>query len=243
MASAHDVTAGTQSAVSALAIGGSRQPLKCERQGCAVATQALERLPIVIRDPDVDMQGEALTPCALAIDAAHGRLALSLDDKTLYASCWGTGRFLQFDVSDPQKPVLKSDIRIGGIVKRAPHPARPGVPLSGGPQMVEFSRDCKRAYFSNSLYSPWDRQFYPEASAAGWSRPTSRPTARSRSTRSSSSTRRARGCGRTRSTSRAHARLPGRDAGLRDRRLPLGGAWRSSARRGSTSTGSGRWRS
>lgn len=92
---------------------------------------------------------------------------LSLDDKTLYASCWGTGRFLQYDVSDPHNPVRKSEIRLGGMVQRASHPARPGVPLSGGPQMVELSRDCQRAYFSNSLFSPWDRQFYP-GGLEGW---------------------------------------------------------------------------
>ena len=28
--------------------------------------------------------------------------------------------------------------------------------------MVEISRDGKRVYFTNSLYSPWDEQFYPE---------------------------------------------------------------------------------
>jgi selenium-binding protein 1 len=27
--------------------------------------------------------------------------------------------------------------------------------------MVELSRDGKRIYFTNSLYAPWDRQFYP----------------------------------------------------------------------------------
>ena len=29
------------------------------------------------------------------------------------------------------------------------------------PQMVEVSRDGKRVYFNNSLYSTWDEQFYP----------------------------------------------------------------------------------
>ncbi len=33
---------------------------------------------------------------------------------------------------------------------------------NGGPQMVEISRDGKRVYFTNSLYSPWDEQFYPD---------------------------------------------------------------------------------
>ena len=29
------------------------------------------------------------------------------------------------------------------------------------PQMVEISRDGKRVYWTNSLYSSWDDQFYP----------------------------------------------------------------------------------
>jgi selenium-binding protein 1 len=28
--------------------------------------------------------------------------------------------------------------------------------------MVEVSRDGRRIYFTNSLYSPWDEQFYPD---------------------------------------------------------------------------------
>jgi selenium-binding protein 1 len=28
--------------------------------------------------------------------------------------------------------------------------------------MVELSRDGRRVYFTNSLYAPWDAQFYPE---------------------------------------------------------------------------------
>ena len=28
--------------------------------------------------------------------------------------------------------------------------------------MVELSRDGRRVYFTNSLYAPWDAQFYPD---------------------------------------------------------------------------------
>jgi selenium-binding protein 1 len=45
-------------------------------------------------------------------------------------------------------------------VARASHPAADG-PLSGGPQMVEVSRDGRRVYLTNSLYRAWDEQFYP----------------------------------------------------------------------------------
>ena len=91
---------------------------------------------------------------------------LSMDDRFLYVSCWGTGDFHQYDVSDPFKPKLTGTVRIGGIVARASHPSKAG-PLSGGPQMVEVSRDGKRIYFTNSLYGAIDPQFYPDG-VKGW---------------------------------------------------------------------------
>ncbi len=87
---------------------------------------------------------------------------LSLDDRFLYVSCWGTGEFQQYDVSDPFHPRKTGSVRLGGIVRRAAHPKQPQTPLNGGPQMVEVSRDGRRIYFTNSLYAPWDAQFYPE---------------------------------------------------------------------------------
>ena len=90
---------------------------------------------------------------------------LSLDDRFLYVSCWGTGEMRQYDVSDPMAPRLAGSVKLGGVVRRAAHP-RSG-PLLGGPQMVEISRDGKRVYFTNSLYSAWDDQFYPDR-LTGW---------------------------------------------------------------------------
>jgi len=87
---------------------------------------------------------------------------LSLDDRSLYVSCWGTGEFIQYDVSDPANPKKTGSIHTGGIVRRAAHPKKPAQALNGGPQMVEISRDGKRVYWTNSLYSTWDNQFYPE---------------------------------------------------------------------------------
>jgi selenium-binding protein 1 len=92
---------------------------------------------------------------------------LSLDDRFLYVSCWGTGELRQYDVSDPFNPVLAATVRIGGIVRRAAHPAQPATPRNGGPQMVEVSRDGRRVYVTNSLYTPWDAQFYPDG-IDGW---------------------------------------------------------------------------
>ena len=92
---------------------------------------------------------------------------LSVDDRFLYVSCWGTGEFRQYDVSDPFNPKLTGSLHLGGIVRRASHPNKPDQPLNGGPQMVEVSRDGRRVYFTNSLYSPWDAQFYPDG-LKGW---------------------------------------------------------------------------
>ena len=82
---------------------------------------------------------------------------LSLDDRYLYVSCWGTGEFIQYDVTDPFNPKKISSFRLGGIVSRAAHPSKPAQPLNGGPQMVEISRDGKRIYFTNGLYTPVGR--------------------------------------------------------------------------------------
>lgn len=90
---------------------------------------------------------------------------LSLDDRFLYVSCWGTGELRQYDVSDPFHPRLTGSVHLGGVVRRAAH--RRSGPLRGGPQMVEVSRDGRRIYFTNSLYASWDEQFYPEG-VGGW---------------------------------------------------------------------------
>jgi selenium-binding protein 1 len=90
---------------------------------------------------------------------------LSLDDRFLYVSCWGTGELRQYDVTDPFNPQLTGSVHLGGIVRKAAHPR--STALNGGPQMVEVSRDAQRLYVTNSLYLAWDAQFYPEG-IRGW---------------------------------------------------------------------------
>jgi selenium-binding protein 1 len=92
---------------------------------------------------------------------------LSVDDRMLYVSCWGTGELKQFDVSDPAAPREVGSLHLGGVVRGTPHPAAPDQRLAGGPQMVEISRDGRRVYLTNSLYGAWDDQFFP-AGVGSW---------------------------------------------------------------------------
>jgi selenium-binding protein 1 len=94
-------------------------------------------------------------------------LSLSLDDRFLYVSCWGTGELRQYDVTDPFHPKLTGCVQIGGMVRRAGHPAAADEPLNGGPQMMQLSRDGRRVYVTNSLYGAIDEQFYPDG-IRGW---------------------------------------------------------------------------
>jgi selenium-binding protein 1 len=91
---------------------------------------------------------------------------LSVDDRWLYVSCFGTGELKQYDVSDPHHPRETGSVSLGGIVRRTAHPAEPGLRLAGAPQMIEISRDGRRVYATNSLYASWDEIFYPDGVGA-----------------------------------------------------------------------------
>jgi methanethiol oxidase len=86
-------------------------------------------------------------------------LVLSMDDRFLYFSNWLHGDLRQYDVSDPQHPKLTGQLQLGGVLGRELDGKRA---LNGGPQMLQLSFDGRRLYVTNSLYSTWDNQFYPE---------------------------------------------------------------------------------
>ena len=123
------------------------------------AARKVIEIPAEPADPD---QLPPLLQGFKAVPPVVTDINLSLDDRFLYVSCWGTGEFQQYDVSDPFNPKLTGSVHLGGIVRKAPHPSQPETALNGGPQMVEVSRDGRRVYFTNSLYIPWDDQFYPD---------------------------------------------------------------------------------
>ena len=88
-----------------------------------------------------------------------------MDDRWLYFSNWLHGDVRQYDVSDPSKPRLTGQLWLGGVLGRSPEVR--GSRLTGGPQMLQLSLDCKRLYVTNSLFSSWDNQFYPQIAKQG----------------------------------------------------------------------------
>jgi len=123
----------------------------------------------VITIPAEPAQADDLPPALKpfgAVPPLVSDIDLSVDDRWLYVSCWGTGELKQYDVSDPFHPRETASVHIGGIVRREAHPAAPALLLGGGPQMVEISRDGRRIYVTNSLYAAWDEVFYPDGVGA-----------------------------------------------------------------------------
>jgi methanethiol oxidase len=128
------------------------------RDGDRWAARKVITIPAEPADPD--SLPPALQPFG-AVPPLVTDIDLSVDDRWLYVSCFGTGKLRQYDVADPFHPRETGSVTLGGIVARQSHPAAPGQPLGGGPQMVELSRDGKRVYVTNSLYAAWDDVFYP----------------------------------------------------------------------------------
>jgi len=102
-------------------------------------------------------------------------ILISLDDRFLYLSNWVQGDIRQYDISDPTKPKLVGQLYLGGsavnggsvtILEDDITPPEPltinGQRIYGAPQMLSLSLDGRRLYVTTSLFSPWDRQFYPE---------------------------------------------------------------------------------
>ena len=86
-------------------------------------------------------------------------LLVSMDDRFLYLTNWLHGDLRQYDISDPANPRLTGRLWLGGLLGK---PNDAGRELGGGPQMIQLSLDGRRLYVTNSLYSTWDNQFYPE---------------------------------------------------------------------------------
>nr|AYD88369.1 selenium-binding protein [Achaea janata] len=115
------------------------------------------------------------------INGLMGGIIISLDDKYLYTSLWMLARSGN-TITDPQHPKLTGRVQLGGVIasdpaikvledkelKERPQPITvKGKTLQGAAQMIQLSLDGKRLFVSSSLFSPWDKQFYPKMAAEG----------------------------------------------------------------------------
>uniref|UniRef100_L7MZT7 Methanethiol oxidase n=2 Tax=Anolis carolinensis TaxID=28377 RepID=L7MZT7_ANOCA len=104
-------------------------------------------------------------------------IVISLNDRFLYLSNWVHGDVRQYDITDPYCPKLVGQVFVGGSLQKGgpvtvledpeldcqPDPfVIQGRKVQGGPNMMQLSLDGKRLYVTNSLYTPWDKQFYPD---------------------------------------------------------------------------------
>ena len=99
---------------------------------------------------------------------------LSVDDRWLYVSCFGTGELKQYDVSDPFHPRETASVRLGGIVRREPHPAAPDMPLAAGRRWWRSAVTADGSMSPTRSTRPGTRSSTPTASGHGW--PSSTPT-------------------------------------------------------------------
>jgi selenium-binding protein 1 len=109
--------------------------------------------PVIATEP-VELEGWPIPVPGLMTD-----IVLSMDDRALYVSNWFHGDLHRYDVSDPAHPRLTGRLWLGGLLGKTGDAGRE---LTGGPQMLQLSLDGRRLYVTNSLYSTWDNQFYPE---------------------------------------------------------------------------------
>ena len=110
-------------------------------------------------EPVIDIESIELEGWPFPVPGLITDLLVSMDDRFLYFSNWLHGDLRQYDISDPANPKLTGQLWLGGVLGK---PDDSGRGLNGGPQMLQLSLDGRRLYVTNSLYSTWDNQFYPE---------------------------------------------------------------------------------
>jgi selenium-binding protein 1 len=108
----------------------------------------------VIEEESVPLEGWPFPVPGLITDQV-----LSMDDRFLYLANWLHGDVRQYDVSEPANPKLTGQLWLGGVIGKETDARRE---LNGGPNMIQLSFDGRRLYVTNSLYSTWDNQFYPD---------------------------------------------------------------------------------
>jgi selenium-binding protein 1 len=110
-------------------------------------------------DPVIEVESVPLEGWPFPVPGLITDQLVSMDDRFLYIANWLHGDVRQYDISDSRNPKLTGQLWLGGVIGK---PSDAGHELNGGPNMIQLSYDGRRLYVSNSLYSTWDNQFYPE---------------------------------------------------------------------------------
>jgi selenium-binding protein 1 len=113
----------------------------------------------------IDFEGREHPDWDMPVPALPTDILISMDDRYLFGSNWLHGEVWMYDVSDPANPRLADSLSIGGYFGDVKEVA--GRELVAGPQMIQLSLDGERLYWTSSLYSTWDNQFFPEEGERG----------------------------------------------------------------------------
>ncbi|GAB3667173.1 selenium-binding protein SBP56-related protein [Halopiger thermotolerans] len=101
----------------------------------------------------------------MPVPALPTDILISMDDRYLFGSNWLHGDVWMYDISDPANPRRADSLSVGGTFGDVQEVQ--GRELSAGPQMIQLSLDGERLYWTTSLFSSWDEQFYPEEGERG----------------------------------------------------------------------------
>ncbi|XP_077176728.1 methanethiol oxidase-like [Paroedura picta] len=127
----------------------------------------------VIQIPPKKVSGWLLSE----MPALVNMIVISLDDRFLYLCNFVHGDIRQYDITDLNNPKMVGQVFVGGSIPKGgvvtvledqelnyqPDPLIiQGRRVHGGPVMIQLSLDGKRLYVTNGLFTPWDKQFYPE---------------------------------------------------------------------------------
>ena len=105
----------------------SPRPPTCRpRSGCGSAdadgTVSAEKVITIPAEPaEADQLPPLLQPFG-AVPPLITDISLSVDDRWLLVSCWGTGELKRYDVSDPRNPRETGSVHLGGIVAQGRAP-------------------------------------------------------------------------------------------------------------------------
>ena len=117
-------------------------------------------------DPVIDVEAREHDDWDMPVPGLVTDLLVSMDDRYLFFSNWLHGDVRMYDISDPSNPRLADQLWAGGNFGPS-HPIEGEREVVGGPQMLQLSLDGERLYWTTSLFSSWDNQFYPDEAEKG----------------------------------------------------------------------------